>query len=106
MNVSGPDPSGALNKLFLPIQHKEGLAHDPRTGQSASRSGTHDAVVLSGFAQDARNLATQAAQLPDIRGERLQQVQAALDRQEPLASSRQVADALVRDTILNSLSSA
>lgn len=103
MNISGPDPSGAIGKLFFPVQQKEGSSDELRVTHSVSQNGTNDEVSLSSFAHDVRDLSEKAGRLPDVRTERLQEVRTALNRQE-LASSQQVADAIVRDTVLNSLS--
>ncbi|RMH36166.1 MAG: flagellar biosynthesis anti-sigma factor FlgM [Nitrospirae bacterium] len=103
MNISGPDPSGALGKLFFPVHQKEGTNDELRVTHSVSQNGTNDEVSLSSFAHEVRNLSERARHVPDVRTDRLQEVRTALDRQE-LASSQQVADAIVRDTVLNSLS--
>lgn len=104
MTIPGLDPSGELGKLFFQIQSKTHHEKDVRQPLPTSRGAT-DAVDLSRLAQDIRNHSSRAAQLPDVRTDRIQQVQQALAQGKELATSAQVADAIARETILNALGS-
>ena len=104
MTIPGLDPSGELGRLFFQTQskvvHDKNVHHSPTTSRSAT-----DAVDLSGLAQDIRNHSSRAAALPDVRTDRIQQIQQALAEGKELATPGQLADAIVRETILNNLGS-
>ena len=104
MTIPGLDPSGELGRLFFQIQSKTSLEKDIRQTQSVSQ-GSADAVDLSRLAQEIRTHSARAAQLPDVRTDKIQQIQQALGEGGELATSGQLADAIVRETILNALGS-
>ena len=104
MNIPGLDPSGELGRLFFQIQSKATNDKEVRHSPPTSRGAT-DAVDLSRLAQDIRGYSSRAAQLPDVRADRIQQVQQALAQGKELATPGQLADAIVRETILNNLGS-
>ena len=104
MTIPGLDPSGELGRLFFPIQSKSDHDKEVRHPPTTSR-GTTDAVDLSGLAQDIRIHSSRAAQLPDIRTDRIQHIQQALAQGDELATPGQLADAIARETILNDLGS-
>ena len=104
MTIPGLDPSGELGRLFFQIQSKSGSDKDVRHSPTTSRGAT-DAVDLSRLAQDIRIHSARAAQLPDLRTDRIQQIQQALAEGKELATSGQLADAIVRETILNNFGS-
>ena len=104
MTIPGLDPSGELGRLFFQIQSKSNHEKEVRHQPTASRGAT-DAVDLSRLAQDIRNHSSRAAELPDVRTDRIQQVQQALAEGKELATPGQLADAIVRETILNALGS-
>ena len=102
MTIPGLDPSGELGRLFFQIQSKSG--HDKDVGHPPTTSGSAtDAVDLSRLAQDIRIHSSRAAQLPDLRTDRIQQIQQALAQGSELATPGQLADAIARETILNDL---
>ena len=104
MNIPGPDSSGELGKLFSQIQsksiHDKEVRHSPPTSRGAA-----DAVDLSRLAQDIRNYSSRAAELPDVRTDRIHQIQKALAEGKELATSGQLADAMARETIFNNFGS-
>ena len=104
MTIPGLDPSGELGRLFFQIQSKTSLEKDIRQTQSVSQ-GSADAVDLSRLAQEIRTHSARAAQLPDVRTDKIQQIQQALGEGGELATPGQLADAIVRETILNALGS-
>ena len=104
MTIPGLDPSGELGRLFFQIQSKTAQEKDVRQIHTSS-PGTTDAVDLSRLAQDIRVHSAQAAQLPDLRTEKIQRIQQLLAQGKELATSDQVADAITRETILNALGS-
>jgi len=102
MTIQGLDPSGELGKLFFQIHSKE--VHENHSNRAKTSPGhAADAVDLSRLAQDIGEYSSRAAQLPEVRNEKVQRIQQALDRGEELASAQQLADALARETILNAL---
>ena len=104
MTIPGLDPSGELGRLFFQIQSKSSHEKDIRQPQPVPQGST-DAVDLSRLAQDIRTHSASAAQLPDVRTDRIQQIQQALAEGSELATPGQLADAIVRETILNALGS-
>ncbi len=100
MTIPGLDPSGELGRLFFQIQSKTHHEKNVRQPQTVSRGST-DAVDLSRLAQDIRTNSVRAAQLPDVRTDRIQQIQQALAEGKELATPGQLADAIARETILN-----
>ncbi len=104
MTIPGLDPSGELGRLFFQIQSKSGHDKDVRHEPATSR-GAADAVDLSRLAQDIRNYSSRAAELPDVRADRIQEVQQALAQGKELSTPNQLADAIARETILNALGS-
>ncbi len=104
MTIPGLDPSGELGRLFFQIQSKSSHEKDIRQPQPVPQ-GSSDAVDLSLLAQDIRTYSARAAQLPDVRTDRIQQIQRALAEGSELATSDQLADAIARETILNALAS-
>ncbi|MDH5429084.1 MAG: flagellar biosynthesis anti-sigma factor FlgM [Nitrospirota bacterium] len=105
MTIPGLDPSGELGRLFFQIQSKSSHEKDVRQSPGGGHRGTTDAVDLSRLAQDIRTHATRAAELPDLRTDRIQHIQQALAQGIELATPGQVADAITRETILNALGS-
>ncbi len=104
MTIPGLDPSGELGRLFFQIQSKSNHEKDVRQPQAVPR-GSNDAVDLSRLSQDIRMHAARAAELPDLRTERIQHIQQALAEGVELSSPAQLADAIARETILNALGS-
>ncbi len=104
MTIPGLDPSGELGRLFFQIQSKSGHDKDVRQPKAVPYGST-DAVDLSRLAQDIRIHSSRAAQLPDLRTDRIQQIQEALAQGRELATPGQLADAIARETILNDLGS-
>lgn len=103
MNISGVDPSGELGKLFFNVQAKNGVSGEQQQAKQVQAGRTNDSVALSGFAQEVRDVSRQASEQPEIRTDRVQAVQEALAKNQPLATSEQVAGSLITDTILNNL---
>ena len=104
MTIPGLDPSGELGRLFFQIQSKSSNEKDATRSRPVLQGGT-DAVDLSRLAQDIRTYSSQAAELPEIRAEKIQAIQQALSEGREIATVGQLGDALVRETILNDLSS-
>ncbi|MEX0830858.1 MAG: flagellar biosynthesis anti-sigma factor FlgM [Nitrospirales bacterium] len=104
MTIPGLDPSGELGRLFFQIQSKSSHEKDVRQSHGVHRGAT-DAVDLSRLAQDIRTHSARAAELPDVRTDRIQQIQQALAQGIELATPGQLADAITRETILNALGS-
>lgn len=104
MTIPGLDPSGELGRLFFQIQSKSSHEKDTRQVPTASQGST-DAVDLSRLAQDIRIHSSRAAELPDLRTDRIQHIQQALAQGIELATPNQLADSIARETILNALGS-
>ena len=104
MNISSLDPSGELGRLFLSVQSKNSTTPEERQSNQIGQGRAQDAVALSAFAQDLRDTSAKVAQVPDVRTDRVQGIREALQHNRELATSEQVADALIRDTIVNALS--
>lgn len=101
MTIRSLDPSGELGRLFFQIQSKD-LHGSQATGSQRPQSGaTADAVNLSNIAKAVVGLTSQAAALPDIRLDLVQRVQNSLQTGISTATSEQIADALIRETVLN-----
>jgi flagellar biosynthesis anti-sigma factor FlgM len=103
MTIRSLDPSGELGKLFLQVQSKTLPESRVNPSQQAQTTPSSDAVDLSVLAKTIQEQTARATTLPDIRAEKVQQVQRALDRGEAPVSSDQVSDAMIRETILNTL---
>jgi len=104
MTIPGLDPSGELGRLFFQIQSKSSQEKEIRQPQSIP-PGSTDAVDLSRLAQDIRTHSARAAELPNLRTDRIDRIQQALTEGVELATPEQLADAIVRETILNALGS-
>ena len=104
MTIPGLDPSGELGRLFFQIQSKSSQEKEVRQPEFPTKSST-DAVDLSRLAQDIRTHSARAAELPNLRTDRIDRIQQALAEGRDIATSDQLADAIVRETLLNALSS-
>ena len=104
MNISGLDPSGQLGGLFLKVQSNDATHSEKQKSGHVGQGTAKDAVALSTFAQEVRDLSDKVAQEPDVRGDRVQAIRGALQQGQQLATPDQVADALTRETFLNGLS--
>jgi hypothetical protein len=82
MTIPGLDPSGELGRLEKDIRQPQPVSQ-----------GSTDAVDLSRLAQDIRTHSAHAAQLPDVRTDRIQQIEKALAEGSELATPGQLADA-------------
>ena len=102
MTIPGLDPSGELGRLFFQIQSKSSHEKDISQPQGVPQGST-DAVDLSRLAQDIRTYSARAAELPDLRTDRIQQIQQVLAEGGELATPGQLAEAIARETILNAL---
>jgi len=105
MTIRGLDPSGELGKLFFHIQSKEIHTQDANFSRTTPRHPTADPVDLSVLAQEIRDYSSHAAKFPEVREEKIQRIQQALKAGTELATSSQVAEAMIRETILNALGS-
>ena len=105
MTIQGLDPSGELGRLFFHVQSKDIQGQDSNVSRTPTHHPSTDAVDLSVLAREIRDHSAQAAQLPELRADKIQRIQQALEQKDELATSEQVAGALIRDTILNDLGS-
>ena len=80
-------------------------AQEASASRPTQRPASADAVDLSVLAQEIRDYSTRVAQFPELREDKIQRIQQALEAGAQLATSSQVADALTRETILNELGS-
>lgn len=103
MTIRSLDPSGELGKLFFQIQSKELHGSQPNPSRSTQSSPSSDAVDLSFLAREIQEQTARAGALPEIRADKVERVRQALQNQDPLATSEHLSDALIRETILNSL---
>lgn len=104
MTIRGVDPSGELGKLFQHIQSKTIHGQDASQPRLARNHPSTDAVDLSTLVREIRDHTHRVAQEPDVRLEKIQQIQQTLDAKGVLATPEQVADALTRELLLNELS--
>ena len=105
MEIRGLDPSGELGKLFFQIQSKDVHAKETSASRTTQQHSAGDAVDLSVLAQEIRDYSSRASQLPELREDKIQRIQQALEAGTELATSGQVAEAISRETILNALGS-
>jgi anti-sigma28 factor (negative regulator of flagellin synthesis) len=105
MTIRGLDPSGELGRLFFQIQSKDIHAQEEKASRTIPPHSSTDAVDLSLLATEIRDYSSRASQLPELREDKIQRIQNALEGGGHLASSEQVAEALTRETILNALGS-
>ena len=103
MTISSLDPSGELGRLFSTSQPKQVAPNDQRPSTSIQSAPTRDDVALSHFAQEVRDLTDRVSRYPDIRHDRVQAIRQKLEQSQSLANSEQIANALARETIINSL---
>ncbi len=104
MTIPSLDPSGELGRLFFQVQSKSTQEKAAPQPKSISQ-GSADAVDLSRLAQDIRAHSARAAELPEIRTDRIERIQQTLTQGVELATPTQLAEAIARETILNVLSS-
>jgi hypothetical protein len=105
MTIQGLDPSGELGRLFFQVQSKNIHAQEPTPLQTTPRHSSVDAVDLSVLAQEIRDYSSRASQFPELRLDKIQRIQQGLESGAALATSGQLAEAITRETILNSLGS-
>ena len=101
MTIRSLDPSGELGKLFFQVQSKALTGSQTKGSQTPQPGPTTDAVDLSMVAKAIVGLTSRTAALPDIRFDRVQRVQEALQTGVSPATSQDIADALIREAILN-----
>ncbi len=104
MTIPGLDPSGELGRLFFQIQSKSSEEKDVRQPNALPQRSV-DPVDLSRLARDIRTYSARASELPDLRADRIEHIQQALDKGIELATSEQLVAAIARETILNALGS-
>jgi anti-sigma28 factor (negative regulator of flagellin synthesis) len=105
MTIRGLDPSGELGRLFFHIQSKDNHAQEASSIGNAPPHSSADAVDLSVLAKEIRDYSFRALQFPDLREEKIQHIQQKLEAGTDLASSDQLAEAMIRETIFNALGS-
>ena len=93
-----------MGKLFFQIQSKTIHGQDSGQPHSARQHPSKDAVDLSALVREIRDHVHKVEQEPELRLEKIQQIQQALDDQTELADAQQIADALTRELFLNELS--
>ncbi|GJL67392.1 MAG: hypothetical protein NPIRA06_00270 [Nitrospirales bacterium] len=103
MTIRGLDPSGELGKLFFHVQAKNLQTQEAGPSRASQHSSSADPVDLSVLAQEIRDYSIRVAQFPEVREDKINRIQQALETGTQLATSGQVADALTRETILNEL---
>jgi hypothetical protein len=104
MTIRDLDPSGELGRLFFHVQTKNVHAQEATPLQQTNpRHSSVDAVDLSTLAQEIRDYSSRASQVPELRMDKIQRIQQDLESGGELATSGQLAEALTRETILNSL---
>ena len=105
MTIQGLDPSGELGRLFFHVHSKDIHGQDSNVSRTSSQHPSTDAVDLSVLAREIRDNSSQAAKLPELRADKIQRIQQALGEKTDLATSEQIAESLIRETILNALGS-
>ncbi len=103
MTIRSLDPSGELGKLLLQVQSKTQTESPVNPFRQTRLPPSSDAVDLSVLARTIQEQTTRASILPDIRAEKVQQVQLALARGQTPVPSDQVSDSMIRETIMNAL---
>ena len=104
MKISGLDPSGDLGRLLFHIQSKDTAGSEQRQTSQVRQGSAKDAVALSSFTQEVQDLSTKATRLPEIRNDRVQDIREALRQKQELATSQEVANSIISDTIFNFIS--
>lgn len=105
VTIRGLDPSGELGRLFFYIQSKEVHAQEGGSSRTTQRQSVADPVDLSVLAQETRDYSSRAAQVPELRMDVIQRIQQRLGSEAELATPAQLAEAIIRETIANALSS-
>ncbi|MCA9472469.1 MAG: flagellar biosynthesis anti-sigma factor FlgM [Nitrospirales bacterium] len=103
MTISGLDPNGELGRLFSALQPRAVSHSEQRSSNQVLSGGPRDDVALSDLAKEVRAVTARAERVPDVRVDRVQASREAVESQQVLATSGQIADALSRETILNAL---
>lgn len=101
MTIRSLDPSGELGKLFFHIHSKNQQESPSHVSQSVGETPSRDAVDLSAVVKTLQDFTSRAAALPETRVDKIQSVQQRLEAGTPLATTEQVAGALLRETFLN-----
>jgi anti-sigma28 factor (negative regulator of flagellin synthesis) len=104
MHISGLDPSGDLGRLIFQVQAREVASADAHQTHQVKPNRPNDSVALSPLAREVGDLSNKVSQQPEIREDRVRRIHETIQQNQPLATSQQVADSIVTDTILNSLS--
>jgi hypothetical protein len=105
MTIPGLDPSGELGRLFFQVQSKDIHAQEANPSRITQRPSATDAVDLSTLAQEIRDYSSRASQFPDLRVDKIQRIQQALESGVELATPGQLAEAITREAIVNALGS-
>ncbi|MGH7182375.1 MAG: flagellar biosynthesis anti-sigma factor FlgM [Nitrospiraceae bacterium] len=99
MQISGHGKPDHLAKLLLGIQKAEVVSAKQRTQQD----GRQDRVQLSDRAKEIRRIKVLADQPDAAREERIERISRAVDAGTYSVSGKQVADALIRQTLTDAV---
>jgi hypothetical protein len=105
MTIRGLDPSGELGRLLFHVQSKNIPAQEAHLSQVPPPSSHADPVDLSLLAQEIHDYSSRASGLPELRVDKIERVQQALETKGELATADQLAEAILKETLLNVLGS-
>jgi len=99
MQISGHGKPDQLAKLLLGVQGTDGVGAKPK----AQQEGQHDRVQISDRAKEMQRIKALADE-PDVAREaRIEQIGRLVDAGTYSVSGKQVADALIRQTLTDSV---
>jgi negative regulator of flagellin synthesis FlgM len=99
MQISGHGRPDHLAKIFLGVQGTDGIIAKPLTQQD----GRQDRVQISDRAKEIQRIKALADQ-PDVaREERIQRISRSVDAGTYTVSGKNVADALIRQTLVDAV---
>ena len=101
MTIRSLDPSGELGKLFFQVHSKHQQELPTNVSRPTGSTASRDAVDLSSVVKTLQDFTSRAAALPEVRSEKIQAVQQRLQAGNSLATTEDVAVALLRETFLN-----
>ena len=101
MTIRNIDPSGELGKLFFQVHSKHQQDLPTNVSRPTGSPSSRDAVDLSSVVKTLQDFTSRATALPEVRSEKIQSVQQRLQAGNPLATTEDVAVALLRETFLN-----
>ena len=99
MQISGHGQPDQLARLLLGVQGTDGVGAKPKTQQD----GRQDRVQISDRAKEMQRIKALADQPDTAREERIERISRSVDAGTYAVSGKQVADALIRQTLTDAV---